>query len=179
MCITHEKEVSVYVCMHTMCIYVHIGSVFYCSWMVVDHYLRLRQTRVSFMWMKVCSTWNKALPKKKTLYWPYEFDGPHPWVWFNCFALFQHLEKQLASLPRASSCLKGRKNPSSARAVNSMDFYKRNLDKSSLYLCKVQSENGIAVIHLYFSNAFCASSLNIYFKNPFGWKLADWLCTQK
>lgn len=119
----------------------------------------------------------KALPKWNTHYWPYKLDGLHPWIWFNYFTLFQHLEKQLALLPWVSSCLEERKNPSSAWAVNSMYFWNRNLNKSSLHLCRVQSENAIAVIHLYFSNASCSSSLSIYFKNHCGWKLGD--CAHK
>lgn len=62
----HEKDVSVYVCMRTMCMYVPVGFIFYCSWMVVDHYLSVRQTRVSFLWMKDYSTWNKSTAKKES-----------------------------------------------------------------------------------------------------------------
>jgi len=46
-------------------IYVHICSIFHCSWMVVERYLRARQTRVSFTWMKDYSTWNKSTAKKE------------------------------------------------------------------------------------------------------------------
>lgn len=74
---------------------------------------------------------------------------------------------------------KKKKTPMSAQAVNSMDFWNRNLDKSPLYFCKGQSKNAIAVMHLYFRKAFWPSSLNIHFKNHFGWKLGDWLGTQK
>lgn len=48
-----------------MYICVPIGSTFDRSGMVVDHYLRARQTRVSFMWMKDYSTWNKNTAKKE------------------------------------------------------------------------------------------------------------------
>lgn len=61
----HEKYISTYVRVHPMYIYVPTGSTLDRSGMVVDHYLRARQTRVSFMWMKDYSTWNKNTAKKE------------------------------------------------------------------------------------------------------------------
>lgn len=157
-----------------MCI--HRGSIFHTIWMVIDHYLRVRQARVSFMWMKDCSTWNKSTARKENTLLAM-------WVrWPPSMSMVQ----VLCTLPtpgkaawESSSSLKGRKNnPLSAQAVNS-DFWNRNLDKSSLCFCKGQSENAIAVMHLCFRRAVRASSLNIYFKNHFGWELGDWMGTQK
>lgn len=60
-----EKDVCMCVCMHTnMCacrfpILLQLAG--------VDHYLRVRQARVSFMWMKHYSTWNKNTAKKENI----------------------------------------------------------------------------------------------------------------
>lgn len=171
----HEKVASMYIKKNKLYIYLHVGCVFHSSWMVIDHYLRVRQARVSFVWMKDYSTWNKSTARKENTLLAV-------WVrWPPSMSMVQ----VLCTIPtpgkaawESSSSLKGRKNPLSAQAVNSLGFWNRNLDKSSLYFCKGQSENAIALMHLYFKKAFWASSLNIHFKDHFGWKLGDWLGTQ-
>lgn len=134
--------------------------------MVIDHYLRVRQARVSFMWMKDYSTWNKSTARKENMLLAM-------WVrWPPSMSMVQ----VLYTLPtpgkaawESSTSIKGRKNL--PVPLNSLDFWNTNLVKISLYFCKEQSENAIVVMHLYFRKIFWASSLSIYFKNHFGWKL--------